>query len=230
MKKVMHINLGSYPFTIDIDAYEMLDEYFVSLEKHFAKSSNPDEIIFDIESRMAELFVENAGEDAILTRNDIEEAITIMGKPEDFGDEEESEFTETTEKDTKSKRRQKQSNYRTGRKLFRDVDNKIVSGVCSGLSAYFGISDPIWLRIFTAFMAFFTGGFVIIVYFVLAAIMPKAMTSADRKAMYGEPIDIDVVAESVEEEINALSEQLQDWTQSFRNKRKQKRYRRKRKY
>ena len=97
MKKVMHINLGSHPFTIDVDAYEMLDQYFVSLEKHFAKSTNSDEIIFDIESRMAELFVENAGENAILTINDIEAVIAIMGKPEDFGDEVESDFAESSE-------------------------------------------------------------------------------------------------------------------------------------
>jgi len=192
MKKVMHINLGSYPFTIDVDAYEMLDGYFVSLEKHFAKSENPDEIIYDIENRMAELFLENTGENSILTKKDITEAIKIMGKPEEFDDAE--SFDESVEKEPK---KEKQYYYRTGRRLFRDPDNKVVSGICSGLSTYLGVEDPIWMRIFTAVMAFFTGGVVFIVYIIMSMVIPKAQTSADRRAMRGEPIDIDVVAESV---------------------------------
>lgn len=224
----MHINLGSYPFTIDIDAYEMLDAYFVSLEKHFAKSENPDEIIYDIEARMAELFLENTGEHDILTMEDISQAIKIMGKPEEFETDEEEESTE--KESTKKKSRSQDSQYRTGRKLFRDPDNKVVSGVCSGISAYFGIEDPIWIRIFTAIMGFFTAGTVLIVYIILSVIIPKAETSADRKAMRGEPIDIDVVAKSVEEEISSMSEQIQDWADDFKQKRKNKKFRRKRKY
>jgi phage shock protein PspC (stress-responsive transcriptional regulator) len=227
MKKVMHINLGSYPFTIDIDAYEVLDAYFVSLEKHFAKSDNADEIIYDIEARMAELFRENTGENEILTLEDISQAIGIMGKPEDFDGPEEAE--EETPPLQNQKREQKRD-YRTGRKLFRDPDNKVVSGVCSGISAYLGIEDPVWIRILTALLAFFSGGIVLIVYIILSMVIPTAQTAADRKAMRGEPIDIDVVAESVEEEINAMSEQIQDWAKSFREKRKQKKFKRKRKY
>lgn len=229
MKKVMHINLGSYPFTIDIDAYEMLDAYFVSLEKHFAKNENPDEIVFDIESRMAELFLENAGEQAILTTDDIAEAIKIMGKPEDFADEMYEEGEEQS-KAKKEKVKSEQFYYRTGKKLFRDPDDKVISGVCSGLSAYFGFGNPLWLRIAAVVLAFFSAGTAVIVYLVMTVVIPLARTSADRKAMNGEPIDIDVVAESVEEEINSLSDQIQDWASSFRQKRRKKKFRRKRKY
>ena len=230
MKKVIHINLGSYPFTIDIDAYELLDGYFRSLEKHFSQSENPDEIIFDIENRMAELFHENVGDSSILTIKDIEEAIQIMGKPEDFDDAEDPESDSSQQTRTDGKKRENY-HYRTGKKLYRDMDNKVVSGVCSGLAAYLGITDPVWVRIFTVLLTFFTGGAVFIAYIILSIVIPKAKTTADRKAMRGEPIDIDVVAESVEEEINSLSEHFQDWAQNFREKRKQKRYyRRKRKY
>lgn len=229
MKKVIHINLGSYPFTIDVDAYELLNEYFASLEKHFSKSENPDEIILDIESRMAELFHENVGEKSILTLKDIEDAIQIMGKPEDFGDSEDLEETDGSGPSRASKKQGSQ-NFKTGKKLFRDLDNKVISGVCSGMAAYFGIPDPVWVRILTVLFAFITGGAAIIAYIVLSIIIPVAKTSADRKAMRGEPIDIDVVAESVEEEITALSEQFQDWAKNFREKRQQKRYRRKRNF
>jgi len=231
MKKVLHINLGSYPFTIDVDAYQMLDSYFLTLEKHFKTNENPEEIIYDIESRMAELFVENVGEKSILTIKDIDEAIKIMGKPEDFGDQDEEapKKVKTEEKKTG----EKSYHYRTGRRMFRDPENKVISGLCSGLSAYFGIQDPIWLRIFVAILGLISGGTIFIAYFILTMIIPKATTTADRKAMYGEQIDINVVAESVEEEISELSDQIQDWAQSFRQKRKQRKqnkFRRKRKY
>lgn len=226
MKKVLHINLGSYPFTIDVDAYELLDAYFLTLEKHFRTNENPDEIVYDIESRMAELFIENAGENSILTKKDIEEAIKIMGKPEDFDDGDHLDKEEPSEKG-EEKRKENNYHYRTGRKLYRDPENKVVSGVCSGLAAYFGIQDPVWLRIFVFVLGLITAGTVIIAYLILSVIIPKAVTSADRRAMKGEPIDINIVAESVEEEINDLSEQIQDWATSFRDKRKQKRQRRK---
>jgi phage shock protein PspC (stress-responsive transcriptional regulator) len=231
MKKVIHINLGSFPFTIDLDAYEKLDAYFLLLEKHFRNHENPEEIIYDIESRIAELFLENLGENSILTTKDIEEAIKIMGKPEDFDD---VETPETVASDSDSENaKHDQYHYRTGRRLFRDPENKVVSGICSGLSAYFGIEDPVWLRIFSVILFFMTGGTLAVVYLIMTMIIPKATTSADRKSMYGEQIDIHTVAESVEEEIGELSNQIQDWAQSFREKRKQRkqrRFRRKRKY
>ena len=226
MKKVLHINLGSYPFTIDVDAYDLLDEYFLSLEKHFRRNENPDEIIYDIESRIAELFLENVGENAILTKKDIEEAIKILGKPEDFDDEEAVEET----KERTSKTQRENYRYSTAKKLFRDPDNKVISGVCSGLSNYFGIRNPFWIRLAAALLLIFSGGGVGIAYIIMSAVIPKAQTSADKKAMKGEAIDINIVADSVEEEITALSDQLQDWAQSFRDKRKQKRFRRKRRY
>lgn len=229
MKKVLHINLGSYPFTIDIDAYDLLDGYFLSLEKHFSKHENPDEIIYDIESRMAELFHENVGQSTILTKKDIVEAIKIMGRPGDFEDEEIS-VEEVNSSQSKKKRTDEQFRFQTGKKLYRDIDNKVISGVCSGLSQYFGIQDPIWLRIATFILFFMSAGTVAIVYLILSVVVPKAKTTADKKAMRGEPIDINVVADSVEEEIESLSEQLQDWAGSFREKRRQKKFRRKRKY
>lgn len=229
MKKVLHINLGSYPFTIDIDAYELMDSYFLSLEKHFSKHENPDEIIYDIESRMAELFHENVGQATILTVKDIEEAIKIMGRPGDFEDDD-IVVEEMKTGSNKRKSNDEQFRFQTGKKLYRDIDNKVISGVCSGLSTYFGIQDPIWLRITTFILFFMSGGTAAIVYLILSVVLPKAKTTADKKAMRGEPIDINVVADSVEEEIETLSEQIQDWAGSFREKRRQKRFRRKRKY
>ncbi|HMP30896.1 MAG TPA: PspC domain-containing protein, partial [Saprospiraceae bacterium] len=96
---------------------------------------------------------------------------------------------------------------KTGKKFFRDPDNKVVGGVCSGLAAYIGIADPLWVRIAFA-IGFFVGGVSILPYFILMWIVPKAKTAADKLAMKGEPINIENIAKTVENEINEISQTL----------------------
>ena len=218
MKKTVNINLGGYPFTINEDAYAKMEEYFSSLEKHFTDFENPHEIIFDIEVRMAELFKENAGTHAILSLSDINEAISILGTPEDFAKEDidlEEERVHIKKKTTQNKSKK---NYRVGKKLFRDPENKIIGGVCSGLAKYLGIEDPIWVRLFFILLLF--SGTSPIFYIIMLIAIPKAKTEVDKKEMRGEPIDIDTIARSIEDEFNNLSGQIKDFTDSFRNKKK----------
>lgn len=233
MKRLLQINLCNNQFAIDHDAYEKLEGYFASLEKHFEHNENAEEIIYDIECRLAELFNENLTKGSVLTIRDIEQAIGVMGKPEDFGDidaeaspkEEEHKFASGQNHKTEDKK----AGFRPGKKLFRDPENKVVGGVCSGLSAYFGIADPVWIRLLMVLLVFF-GGMSVIVYIVLMVVIPNAVTSADRKMMYGEPMDINDIAVSVEKEIESLSDQIQNWADSFREKREQKKYKRYRKF
>lgn len=223
MKKTININLGGYPFTIDVDAYDKMESYFSSLERYFKEFENPHEIIFDIEVRMAELFRENAGTSAILSIKDIEEVIKILGTPEDIGREETENIDHEQEKQNKDHTRYRTKNeYKVGKKLFRDPDDKVISGVCSGLSAYFGIPDPIWLRLI--FVVLTISGMSILIYIVLMVLMPKAKTEADKKAMRGEPIDIDTIARSLDEEIDNISNKFRDWTSSFNDKKKNRKY------
>lgn len=233
MKKIVNINLGGYPFTIDVDAYEKMEAYFSSLEKYFISYDNPHEIIFDIEIRMSELFIENIGEKAILACKDIDEAIKILGTPEDFVKEDseidvnENENINEDKKRGSKKKRQYGSGgeYRVGKKIFRDTDNKVVGGVCSGLSNYFGIADPIWIRLLFVVLIF--PGISPVVYLALLILLPKARTETDKRAMRGEPIDIDTIANSIEEEIHNISDQFQDFTTKFKNRKKSKRNKRK---
>jgi len=225
MKKIVNINLGGYPFTIDVDAYGKMESYFSSLEKYFSNYENPHEIIFDIEIRMAELFRENIGESAILACKDVDEAVKILGTPEDFSKDEISEdgetFSEKVEDEKKSYRRR--ADYRVGKKIFRDPKNKVIGGVCSGLATYFGIPDPIWIRLL--FVVLVVSGISPIIYVALLIIIPKAMTEADRKEMRGEPIDIDTIASSIEEEFSNITDQFQDMATSFKNRRKERKNR-----
>ena len=96
MKKTIHINIGGVPFTIDEDAYQRLNEYLELLRKHFKNKPEAEEIISDIELRIAELLfqkVENGKK--IISINDIDEVIEILGKQEDYEETEEEKKEES---------------------------------------------------------------------------------------------------------------------------------------
>lgn len=61
------------------------------------------------------------------------------------------------------------SEYKT---LTRSKPNRMISGVCAGLGEYLGI-DPTIIRLLTV-MAFFTGfGGIILVYLIMALVVPE---------------------------------------------------------
>ena len=91
MNKVLNINLGGYPFVIDDVAYIQLEKYLKQLQRHFNGSQGYDDILHDIESRLAELFTEKMGPRQIIMNKDVEACINIMGLPEEFGDVQDDE-------------------------------------------------------------------------------------------------------------------------------------------
>ncbi len=222
MNKVFNINLGGYPFTIDENAFEHLSSYLQTIHRHFRESEGYEEITADIESRMAELFQETLEGRQIITIKDVNAAIAIMGTPADFGaepaeDEAHESTSNTTAGDMGTGR--KRSNYKTGKRLFRNSEDEVVGGVCSGIAAYFGIEDPLWVRL--AFVVLIiSGGFGIPAYLILWAIVPKAETASDRLAMRGEPINVSNIGKIVEEELEYFSERVSEWGEEFGSKKK----------
>ncbi|MFT5166084.1 MAG: phage shock protein PspC (stress-responsive transcriptional regulator) [Saprospiraceae bacterium] len=211
MNKVLNINLGGYPFTIDENAYTFLSEYLTSIHNHFRDSEGYEEITGDIEARMAELFQEQLSGRPIVTTKDINNAIAIMGTPEDFGVEPMEEPVH--QESGKGKK------YKTGKRLFRNSDDEVVGGVCSGLAAYFGIEDPVWIRI--AWIVFtISGGLGIPAYIILWVIVPKAETAGDRLAMRGQKINVSNIGKIVEEEIDSFSEKMEHFGKEFQSKKK----------
>ena len=86
MKKTLTINLGGIVYHIDDDAYRLLDNYLSNLKHYFRKQEGAEEIVNDIEMRIAELFAEKVTEGKqVITVSDVEEIIARVGKPEDFG-------------------------------------------------------------------------------------------------------------------------------------------------
>lgn len=213
MNKVQHINLGGFPFTIDEDAFEHLSRYLETIHRHFRGSEGYEEITNDIEARMAELFRESLGErGTIITMKEVKDAIVIMGTPEDFGAE--------PVEDEPEPRSSTGSGYRPGKRLFRNPEDEVLGGVCSGIAAYFGIADPLWIRLLFIVITI-SGGFGIPAYLILWAIVPKAETASDRLAMRGEPINASNIGKIIEEEVQRFSEKVSELGSEFSGKKKE---------
>ncbi len=218
MNKVFNVNLGGYPFTIDEDAYQQLDDYLTAIHGHFRASEGYEEITGDIEGRMAELFQESLEGRTIVTLKDVENAIAVMGTPEEFGADPIEERPKS--KKTKTKSKVIGAGIKTGKRLFRNPEDEMVAGVCSGIAAYFGIQDPLWIRLLFVLITL-SGGFGIPAYLILWAIVPKAETSGDRLAMRGEPINVNNIAKTIEDELEDLSDKFSDFGEGFSSKKKE---------
>ncbi len=215
MNKIYNINLGGYPFTIDDDAYTELSRYLKTISRHFSRSEGCEDIISDIEIRIAELFNEHLKGQPIVGIREVRKMISIMGTPEEFGASTEDDHIE----DTKSRKTfGSETDYNPGRRLFRDPDEAMIGGVCSGISAYLGIEDPVWVRIVFAISLF--SGIGAFLYVILWIVLPKAKTSGDRLAMQGERINVSNIAKIIEEEMNNLGDTIVEITKEFGSKKK----------
>jgi len=215
MKTTVNVNLGGQPFIMDEDAFQHLSKYLKLLKVHFEKTEGSTEILADIESRMAELISSELNGRSIATLEDVSKAISVMGTPEDLGAEE--DWEEVTQQQESNEKKQKTGNYKTGKRFFRDPDNAIISGTCSGLAAYFGISDPLWVRIAFVILLFAYGS-TLIVYIVLWAITPEARSAKERLLMHGERIDVDAISKKVREEFEKMEKQINDISDNFKSK------------
>jgi phage shock protein PspC (stress-responsive transcriptional regulator) len=214
MNKTFNINLGGFPFSIDEDAFNYIQHYLETIRQHFSTSEGCDEILYDIEVRMAELFQEHLKGRAIISMKEIDEVILIMGKPEDFGAEPMDESHQNSYKSKKA-----ESTIKTGKRLFRDPDDKKLGGVCSGIAAYFGVEDPLWVRLIFALL-FISGGIGVIPYIILWALIPEATSAGDKLSMRGEPATIHNIAKMVEGELNELGDKINEWSKDLGSKKK----------
>ena len=133
MKKTLTINLGGIVYHIDDDAYRLLDNYLSNLKHYFRKQEGAEEIVNDIEMRIAELFAEKVTEGKqVITVSDVEEIIARVGKPEDFGIADEDMDSQKRTEQTSSAN-QGSTQTAAQRRWFRDPDNKLLGGVAARL-------------------------------------------------------------------------------------------------
>lgn len=190
MNKTLTVNLSGQVFNIDEDAYTVLDKYITSLSKHFSKKGEQ-EVMNDIESRIAELFIEKmpAGNN-VVTRSMVDEVVAIMGKLDEIDDETEqpsagSEFR--AKADEALRAADKVINEKMQKKLYRNIDDQVVAGVCSGVAKWIGCG-AVLVRILWAVLCLFYG-LPLIVYIIMWFAVPEARTPAQKLEMNGEPVN-----------------------------------------
>ena len=169
MDKTININLGGTLFQIDEEAFNILRDYLQAINNRFRNVQGGHETIEDIESRIAEIFQSQKGLAGVLTTVNVNAMISIIGKPEDFDINEDN-----TEQPVYTSQK---------RRLYRNPDDTIISGVCGGIGAYLNV-DPVLFRILfvVSALVFGTG---IIIYLVLWIAIPIAYTEIQKRELAG---------------------------------------------
>lgn len=196
MKKIININLSGRVIPIEDSAYERLQHYIESLRRYFAHEEGRDEIINDIESRIAELMNEKIRKGAqTVTDADISEIIASMGTIEDFEavEKENDARTNTGATESASQQSSSSSDYsQSGKKrnrLYRDSGDKMIGGVCSGIAYYLNI-DPAIVRILFAIITFGGFGLGFLAYIIMWIVLPpKDLDGFAGKRLYRNPDD-----------------------------------------
>jgi len=204
MNKTVNINLAGTFFHIDEDAFAKLTRYLDAIRRSFSDPQGQDEIIKDIEARIAELFSEKIEKSSrVITIKELDEVIAVMGQPEDYIiDEEIFEDIPPSEK----KRTRKQSSHK---QLFRDTDNKFIAGVSSGLGYYLNI-DAIWIRLAFIALTLLGVGAPILIYILLWVLVPEAITTSDKLKMTREPINISNIEKKFKEGYDTVADKVKD--------------------
>ena len=240
MKKNITINMFGQLYAIDEDAYSLLKNYLDAIRQHFRKEEGGDEIADDIEGRIGELFTDlkSQGIQAI-TIEPVESIIKQIGKPEDMESGEVGEASNSSNQTgvgsssqgtTHSRSNQSSfsdssasgnGNGRTSggnkKKYYRDGNDKIIAGVLSGASNYFG-GDPLAWRlgyvlfvvlwnsvshwaIFSHFSFVPVFSIPILLYILLAFLAPCAKTPEERLKMKGKDVTPQNLADELSQEV-----------------------------
>ena len=200
MKEIEKVSIGGYAFTLEKDASLQVEKYLKDLEAHYLGRPGGKEIMEGIEERMAELLLERCGRNGVATMADIQGILDILGRPERI----EAEDVEPVSPQEKPKKR-----------LYRDMENKRVAGVCAGLGSYFDF-DVVLIRVLFAavtLILFFSGakhgvwsltGFV--AYAVLWLAMPPARTAQERWAMKGDSGSLNDIQRNIQNGVKEMGE------------------------
>ena len=174
MDKTIKINLGGTLFQIDEEAYKTLRRYLQDIDNRLKNTPGGAETIEDIESRIAEIFQSQSGTAGVISSENVEAMISVIGKPEDFDTD--SVSGSTIENKT-------YYHSEGGKKMYRNPDDSIISGVCGGIGIYLNI-DSVWIRLMFILFTFF-GGIGFLVYVALWIALPSATSDSRKREMYG---------------------------------------------
>lgn len=200
MNEIKKCSISGVAFTLESAAYNRLNSYLQSLKEAYQGNPDSEEILADIEARIAELILSaHNNTDSVVSLPIIENIIAQLGSPEDIsGCEQKSPASEET---------------RIPRRLYRDLENAKLGGVCAGLAKYFGI-DAVWVRLVIfapLILMFFSGipmmywcsavggnlfGIFLLTYIILWFAIPAAKSARQRLEMEGKPISAQAIADN----------------------------------
>lgn len=220
MDKTKNISLGGFSFLIEENAYTALSQYLAEVRQHLQHNSDRDEIIFDVEQRMAELLKDRTANREVIMHQDVLYLIEVLGKPEQYVEDEE------TDKATNAAPEASAQAFSANKPLYRDIDDCKIGGVLSGMAHYFNIS-PTMLRIAFAvclilsfvvsyrWIFLFNGvsWAIIILYILLWMIVPAAVTTAQKLEMQGAAVTLDSLAS-----YKSSSTSSTEWHKSYSDK------------
>lgn len=207
MNKTISIHLCGILFNLEEGGYEKLANYLRKIKSYFQKGEGSEEIMEDIEARLAEIFTSKLiGHKQVITEKEVDEAMNIIGKPEEFANGNESESEKQSDY-----AQYEQANYQE-KKLFRDTEYGKLGGVCEGLGYYFGI-DPVWIRLAFA-IAFFVFGTGFLLYIILWFVIPEAKTTADKLRMKGKPVNLENIEQKFKENFKNFGEKIEGFAKS----------------
>ncbi len=197
MNEIKKCSISGVGFTFERAAYDRLNNYLASLKEAYKNSPDSEEILADIEARIAELIL-SAQSDAqcVVTLPIIENIIKQLGSPEAISGEEEKAGNS--------------SESRIPRRLYRDLENAKLGGVCAGLAKHFGV-DAVWIRLAMAsplilvvigapFLHWLStlGGNLCAVFFITYLILwfaiPEAKSARQKLEAEGKPISASTIA------------------------------------
>lgn len=173
MDKTIKINLGGTLFQTDEEAYNLLRRYLQEIDTRLKNVPGGAETIEDIEFRISEIFQSQKGTAGIISKENVESMIALLGKPEDF------EIS-----DDQVEERPKFSRSGKRKKMYRNPDDRIIGGVCGGMGIYLNI-EPVWVRVLFVIFAL-CGGAGLFVYLALWIALPSAVTETMKREMLGD--------------------------------------------
>ncbi len=206
MNKTVNINLAGTSFHIDEDAFGKLSRYLDAIRKSLKGADGSEEIMQDIEARIGELFsekIENPTQ--VITLKMLDEVIAVMGQPEDYEVDDEI-FDDVP---PASKAHTKSRGNATHKQLFRDIDDKYISGVSSGIGHYIGV-DAIWIRLIWILLVVAGMGSPIVIYILLWILVPPALTTSDKLKMTGEAINISNIERKFKEGFDNVADRVKN--------------------
>ncbi|MBS1585592.1 MAG: PspC domain-containing protein [Bacteroidetes bacterium] len=218
MQRIIQINIAGRVIPIEEDAYQVLKDYLTSLERLFSGEEGKDDIIQDIEYRISELFsIRLQNGVSAVDRADVQKVIDTLGPAHELDDNTNAARTSNLPvpyvRPANQNRQQSQSSHR---RLFRNTNDKVLGGVCSGLANYFDI-DPVIVRLVFAIL-FFGLGIGAIGYIIGWIVIPAPRTPEEFAQMSGgTPMDFHTMASNMGEELQDLKKRGEAMSRELRD-------------